>query len=91
MYLIKDVLERAKSTDPKALRAALASSNVCGGNTGLLAYDCIQFDQTGQNKNASLVIVQVRSGKDGKMERITVWPKNVRRAGYKVVFPQPNK
>jgi branched-chain amino acid transport system substrate-binding protein len=91
MYLIKDVLERAKSTDPNALRAALASTKLCGGKTGLLAYDCIQFDKTGQNKNASLVIVQVRSGKDGKMERITVWPKNVRRAGYKVVFPQPNK
>ncbi|MGE4466080.1 ABC transporter substrate-binding protein [Sphaerochaeta sp.] len=91
MYLIKDVLERAKSTDPKALQAALASTKLCGGNTGLLAYDCIQFDQTGQNKNASLVIVQVRSGKDGKMERITVWPKKVRRAGYKVVFPQPGK
>nr|WP_303852108.1 ABC transporter substrate-binding protein [Seleniivibrio woodruffii] len=91
MYLVKDVLERAKSTDPNALRKALASTKLCGGKTGLLAYNCIQFDQTGQNKNASLVIVQVRSGKDGKMERITVWPKNVRRAGYKVVFPQPNK
>jgi len=91
MYLIKDVLERAKSTDPNALRKALVETKLCGGSTGLLAYDCIQFDQTGQNKNASLVIVQVRKGKDGKMDRISVWPKNVRRAGYKVVFPQPNK
>jgi len=91
MYLIKDVLERAKSTDPNALRAALAATNLKGGKTGLLAYDSIQFDQTGQNKNASLVVVQVRTGKDGKMDRISVWPKNVRRAGYKVVFPQPGK
>lgn len=91
MYLVKDVLERAKSTDPNALRKALAETKLCGGKTGLLAYNCIEFDQTGQNKNASLVIAQVRMGKDGKMERISVWPKNVRRAGYKVVFPQPAK
>jgi branched-chain amino acid transport system substrate-binding protein len=90
MYLIKDVLERAGSTKPDAIRKALAETNLCGGTVGLLAYDCIQFDQSGQNKNASLVIVQIRQkGKD--MERITVWPKNVRRAGYTPVFPQPNK
>ncbi|QAR33475.1 ABC transporter substrate-binding protein [Geovibrio thiophilus] len=90
MYLIKDVLERAGSTKPEAVRKALIETNLCGGTVGLLAYDCIQFDQSGQNKNASLVIVQIRQkGKD--MERITVWPKNVRRAGYTPVFPQPNK
>jgi branched-chain amino acid transport system substrate-binding protein len=90
MYLIKEALEKAGSTDPAKLRAALADSKVCGGKAGLLAYDCIEFDQTGQNKNASLVIVQLRqNGQD--MERITVWPKNVRRAGYTPVFPQPEK
>ncbi len=90
MYLIKEALEKAGSTDPNKLRAALASSKVCGGKAGLLAYDCIEFDESGQNKNASLVIVQLRQ--NGKaMERITVWPKNVRRAGYTPVFPQPAK
>lgn len=90
MYLIKDVLERSASLDPAKIRQALATTKLCGGNVGLLAYDCIEFDQTGQNKNASLVVVQLR--KNGNtMDRITVWPKNVRRAGYTPVFPQPAK
>jgi branched-chain amino acid transport system substrate-binding protein len=90
MYLIKDVLERAGSLDPAKIRAALASTKLCGGNVGLLAYDCIEFDESGQNKNANLVIVQMRQ-KGDTMDRITVWPKSVRRAGYTPVFPQPAK
>jgi branched-chain amino acid transport system substrate-binding protein len=58
--------------------------------SGCLAYDCIEFDATGQNKNASPVIVQLRQ-QGNTMDRITVWPKNVRRAGYTPVFPQPAK
>lgn len=88
MWLIKDALEKAASTDPAKIRTALANSKVCGGHTGLLAYDCIEFDKSGQNKNANLVIVQVRQNGQG-MDRITVWPKDVRRAGYTPVFPQP--
>ncbi len=88
MYVIKDALERAGSLDPAKIRAALADTKLCGGDVGLFAYDCVQFDQTGQNENANLVIVQVRQ-KGDSMERITVWPKNVRRAGYTPVFPQP--
>jgi len=87
-WLIKDALERAASTDPAKIRTALASTKMCGGDVGLLAYDCIEFDQSGQNKNANLVIVQLRQNGNG-MDRITVWPKSVRRAGYTPVFPQP--
>lgn len=90
MYLIKDVLERSASLDPAKIRQALATTKLCGGDVGLLAYDCIEFDQTGQNKNASLVVVQLRKN-GNSMDRITVWPKNVRRAGYTPVFPQPAK
>jgi branched-chain amino acid transport system substrate-binding protein len=90
MYLIKDVLERAGSLDPAKIREALVATKLCGGDVGLLAYDCIEFDESGQNKNASLVIVQLRQ-KGDTMDRITVWPKNVRRAGYTPVFPQPAK
>lgn len=90
MWLIKEALEKAGSTDSEAVRKTLSTIKVCGGKAGLLAYDCIEFDESGQNKNASLVVVQTRlNGSD--MERITVWPKNVRRAGYTPVFPQPNK
>jgi branched-chain amino acid transport system substrate-binding protein len=90
MYLVKDVLERAGSLDPAKIRSALAATKLCGGDVGLLAYDCIEFDASGQNKNANPVIVQLRQ-KGDTMDRITVWPKNVRRTGYTPVFPQPAK
>jgi branched-chain amino acid transport system substrate-binding protein len=90
VYVIADALERAKSTDPKKLRDALASTNLCGGNGKLgidiLSYDCVTFDDHGQNKNAGIVLVQFREI-NGIMERVTVWP--VARKGIKAVFPMP--
>jgi len=88
MYVIKDALERAASLDPEKIREALAATNLSGGPGMIVGYDAIEFDATGQNNNASLVMVQV--GDMGKgLERITVWPKNARRAGYTPVFPMP--
>jgi branched-chain amino acid transport system substrate-binding protein len=90
VYVIADALERAKSTDPKKLRDALAATNLCVGKGKLgidiLSYDCVTFDQTGQNKNAGIVLVQFRDV-NGTMERVTVWP--VARKGVKPVFPMP--
>lgn len=90
VYVIADALERAKSTDPKKLRDALAATNLCVGQGKLgidiLSYDCVTFDQTGQNKNAGIVLVQFRDV-NGTMERVTVWP--VARKGVKPVFPMP--
>jgi branched-chain amino acid transport system substrate-binding protein len=90
VYVIADALERAKSTDPKKLRDALAATNLCVGKGKLgidiLSYDCVTFDQTGQNKNAGIVLVQFREI-NGVMERVTVWP--VGRKGIKTVFPMP--
>ena len=39
------------------------------------SYDAIEFDQTGQNKNAALCIVQINDMGKG-LERLTVWPKS---------------
>ncbi len=90
VYVIADALERAKSTDPKKLRDALAATNLCVGSGKLgidiLSYDCVTFDQTGQNKNAGIVMVQFRDV-NGTMERVTVWP--VARKGIKPIFPMP--
>lgn len=88
MYVLKDALERAASLDPAKIREALAATNMTSGPGMIVGYDAIKFDKTGQNENASLVMVQV--GDMGKgLERITVWPKNARRAGYTPVFPMP--
>jgi branched-chain amino acid transport system substrate-binding protein len=90
MYLLKDALERAASLDPAKIREALATSNLGDGPGMIVGYDAVSFDETGQNKNASLVMVQVNDLGNG-LERITVWPKGARRAGYTPVFPMPTK
>lgn len=90
MYVLADALERAGSLDPKAIRDALASTKLNKGPAMIAAYDSIEFDGTGQNKNAALCIVQINDTGSG-LERITVWPKAARRAGYTPVFPMPKK
>ncbi len=90
MYVIKDALERAASLEPAKIIEALRTTELKDGPGMIVGYDKVAFDQTGQNKHAALVVVQV--GDMGKgMERITVWPKNVRRAGYTPVFPMSAK
>lgn len=86
IYVIADALERAASTDPAKIRDALAATNLTTGPAMIVSYDGVQFDKTGQNKNAGIVIVQVAKV-DGKLQRVTVWPKAARRAGYTPVFP----
>jgi branched-chain amino acid transport system substrate-binding protein len=90
MYVIADALERAKSLDPQKIRDALAATKLDKGPAMIASYDLVEFDKDGQNKYANLVVVQIRE-LDGKMDRVSVWPKNARRTGYKVVFPMPAK
>lgn len=86
MYVIADALERAASTDPKKVRDALAATKLTTGPAMIVSYDGVEFDENGQNKNAGIVIAQIAEI-DGKLDRVTVWPKSARRAGYKPVFP----
>ena len=90
MYVLKDALERAASLEPEKIREALAATNLSSGPGMIVGYDAVKFDKTGQNENASLVMVQVNDVGNG-LERITIWPKSARRAGYTPVFPMPNK
>jgi branched-chain amino acid transport system substrate-binding protein len=86
VYVIADALERAASTDPKKVRDALAATKLTTGPAMIVSYDGVEFDESGQNKNAGIVIVQVAEV-GGKLDRVTVWPKAARRAGYTPVFP----
>jgi branched-chain amino acid transport system substrate-binding protein len=92
VYVIADALERAATDDPEGIRSALAGTSLCPGKgrlgINILAYNCIEFDKNGQNKNALYVVVQFRNIK-GRMERVTVWPADTARKGYKPVFPMP--
>jgi branched-chain amino acid transport system substrate-binding protein len=90
MYVIADALERSASLEPNKIRDALAATNLSTGPAAIVAYDSITFDASGQNENAALAIVQINDLGQG-LERITVWPKVSRRAGYNPVFPMPQK
>lgn len=87
MYIIKDALERAGSTDPEALRKAFSETNITEGPTQMYASEIV-FDETGQMVNAPLVISQYRKV-DGKMERVSVWPEAEARPGMEIVWPYP--
>lgn len=89
-YVLADALERAGSLDPKAIRDALAKTNITSGPAMIASYNAIEFDETGQNKHAGLVVAQINDIGAG-LERITVWPKDARRAGYTPVFPMPKE
>jgi len=79
--VLKDALERAGSTDRKALRDALAETEICG-DRNILPYDCIRFDESGQSPEAQLVVLQIIDG-----EHVTVWPPEV--AAADPVWPVP--
>lgn len=88
MHLIKAALEKAGSLEPAKIRQALADIQLKDGPGMIVGYDAVDFDETGQNANASLVMVQINDIGNG-LERISCWPASARRAGYTPVFPKP--
>jgi branched-chain amino acid transport system substrate-binding protein len=89
MYVLKDALERAGSSDPEKLRDALAKTNYTQGQGLIVPYQKISFDASGQNPQAQLVVVQIREMPDGSIERCTIYPWAVARAGYEPIYPVP--
>ncbi len=78
IYVIADALERAGSSDPADVRAALAETNIADH---FMAYPGpITFDETGENVNAQPVLMQVL---DGAVKQ--VYPLELREADP--VFP----
>jgi hypothetical protein len=75
-----DVLERAASTDPDAIVAAVKKTNFGGGLS--VSSGPIVFNETGDSPNASTAMLQVL----GQKARV-VWPKDV--AEQRFVFPRP--
>ena len=81
-YVLADAIERAGSTDRKAIREALANTHITEGPATILPYSPIEFDEKGQAKDTVMVMVQYLNGK-----RTTIWPESV--ASEKPVFPMP--
>jgi len=80
MLVMADALERAASTDPDALVAAIKKTSFAGGVS--VASGPIVFNETGDNPNASTAMLQVL----GQKPRV-VWPADV--AEQRFVFPRP--
>src|SRR5262245_51918040 len=82
VQVIGDVLERAASTDPDAIVAAIQKTRFTGGIT--IANGPVVFNEVGDNPNASTALIQIL----GQKPRV-VWPKEF--AEEKFVFPRPKR
>jgi branched-chain amino acid transport system substrate-binding protein len=60
LFVLKDALERAASTDRDRVRDALAKTNL---TDHILPQDAIKFDDTGEDVNASPALIQVQGGR----------------------------
>ncbi len=73
VFILADALERAKSSEPDAIRKALMETNITDGPALINPYKAIQFGtirgMTNQNIYTQMLILQVLNGK----ERV-VWP-----------------
>jgi branched-chain amino acid transport system substrate-binding protein len=81
MMVLADALGRAGSTDPEAIRKALAETNIAGEKL-IMPWKGVKFDATGQNELGSGILVQIIGGK-----YTTVWPFEL--AAHDVVWPMP--
>ncbi|MBI2217439.1 MAG: ABC transporter substrate-binding protein [Candidatus Rokubacteria bacterium] len=82
VFILADVLERAKSTDPDAIVDAIKKTRFSGG---LMVYGGpVIFNDLGDNPNAIPAMIQILGQKP-----LVVWPKDA--AQEKLVFPRPKR
>jgi branched-chain amino acid transport system substrate-binding protein len=81
MMTLLDALNRAGSTDPEAVRKALAATQIPGDQL-IMTWENVRFDETGQNTGVRGIILQLQGGKYH-----TVYPFDV--ATKEVVYPIP--
>jgi branched-chain amino acid transport system substrate-binding protein len=79
VHVLRDALERARSTERDALREAIAKTNLADH---ILPQDAIRFDESGENANATPALLQVQQGRP-----LAVGP--ARFAEAKSIFPVP--
>lgn len=82
MIALLDAIRRAGSTEPAAIRTALAATNIAGAELPV-PWDGIRFDDRGQNLGTRNVILQLRGGKYR-----TVYPFEL--AAVDVLYPIPS-
>ena len=67
--MLADAINRAGSTDPAKIRAALKATDLKKEQM-VAGYNGVKFDAKGQNTLASSIVTQMRGGK-----YVAVWPK----------------
>jgi branched-chain amino acid transport system substrate-binding protein len=72
VYLFKEALERAGSSEPQALRDALAQIEVTSGPAAAYPPGGIRFDDAGMNERAEPIMIQWQDGVPK-----TVWPEDL--------------
>jgi branched-chain amino acid transport system substrate-binding protein len=82
VYLIKDVLERAGTTDRKKVREALAKTNITSGKALTVPTRFIRFDENGDNTGFEILAIQCIKG-----NYRTVWPQGFK--STEPVWPVP--
>lgn len=81
--VITDALERAKTSDPKALRDAIAATELKIGERRFFMLRGVKFGPTGENERAGSLIGMCRDQK-----AVAVWPPEV--AAFPASYPKPN-
>lgn len=71
LLVLADAINRAGSTEPAKLQAALRATNIPGNET-IMPWTGIKFDASGQNVEGTPVIQEVVNG-----AYVTVWPFNL--------------
>jgi branched-chain amino acid transport system substrate-binding protein len=81
LMALADAINRAGSTEPEAIRKALAETNIPGDKI-IMPWKGIKFDAAGQNMYGSGILVQIIDGKYN-----TVWPFDL--AARDLIWPMP--
>jgi len=81
LMVMADAINRAGSTEPEAIRKALAATDLPGSKL-IMPWKGVKFDATGQNTLGQGILVQIVDGKYN-----TVWPFAM--ASREVVWPMP--
>jgi branched-chain amino acid transport system substrate-binding protein len=70
-FVLVDAIDRAGSTDPAKIQAALKSTDLKPEQL-MMGYKGVKFDDKGQNILASAIIIQLQDGEN----YVAVWPKS---------------
>ncbi len=81
LMVMADAINRAKSTEPEAIRKALSETNITADHL-IMPWKGVKFDETGQNVLGRGILVQIINGKYN-----TVWPFDM--ASREVTWPMP--